>query len=288
VQLESFAAAAAVRRKLSRLARQEPPPQTAAGYRDHFTGIIGTCVTAISPAKNISAAAAQLSWATRFGRIRMAKQSEIAVRVLGVAWFLILALAVGRHVVVHAEAMGIADFSPRGWPALLSSGCLLLFYLALSCMMLLRVPPTARSTSIFPSMIAFVGTYLPWTIVLFAPREASISQSIVSAMLCLIGTASMVVVICHLGASFSIVPQARALVRTGPYSVIRNPLYLVEEVALLGTLLQYYSPVTLVLFVAHCALQVRRMLYEENLLRASFADYADYAKSTPRLIPYVW
>ena len=51
----------------------------------------------------------------------------------------------------------------------------------------------------------------------------------------------MIVVIFHLGRSFSIVPQARTLVRTGPYKFVRNPLYLAEEVALLGTLLQFYS-----------------------------------------------
>jgi Flp pilus assembly pilin Flp len=53
-------------------------------------------------------------------------------------------------------------------------------------------------------------------------------------------------------------------------------LYLAEEVAILGTLLQYYSPLTL----AHCVLQIGRIFYEENLLRHCFADYADYAQST--------
>jgi protein-S-isoprenylcysteine O-methyltransferase Ste14 len=98
----------------------------------------------------------------------------------------------------------------------------------------------------------------------------------------------MVVVIYHLGRSFSIVPQVRGLVRTGPYSVVRHPLYLAEEVALVGTLLQVYSLVTSALFLAHGALQVRRIFYEENLLRRSFPGYDDYAKTTSRLIPYVW
>jgi protein-S-isoprenylcysteine O-methyltransferase Ste14 len=65
-------------------------------------------------------------------------------------------------------------------------------------------------------------------------------------------------------------------------------LYLAEEVALLGFLLRFYSPMTLALFLAHGALQIGRMLFEENLLRQSFTDYDDYARSTPRLIPFVW
>ena len=76
--------------------------------------------------------------------------------------------------------------------------------------------------------------------------------------------------------------------RTGPYAVVRNPLYVVEEFAVLGILLQCLSPLTFVLFLVHGALQVRRILDEEELLRRTFPDYDDYARSTSRLIPYVW
>jgi protein-S-isoprenylcysteine O-methyltransferase Ste14 len=199
-----------------------------------------------------------------------------------------LALLWARKSFTHAAAMRVADFTPTEWPTLVSSVCLFLFYLALWWFMLLRPSPTARTDGVLPSLIGFVGGYLPWAIVLFAPSEASVSQSLASAAFLLIGTALMVVVIFHLGRSFSIVPQARRLVRTGPYAVVRHPLYLAEEVALLGTLLQFYSPVTLALLLAHGALQLRRVFYEENILRRTFPDYDDYARSTARLIPYVW
>jgi protein-S-isoprenylcysteine O-methyltransferase Ste14 len=103
-----------------------------------------------------------------------------------------------------------------------------------------------------------------------------------------IGTLGAVIVIFHLGKSFSVVPQARRLVRMGPYSVVRHPMYLAEEVALLGCLLRFFSPQTLALFLAHCALQIARILFEEKLLRRAFPDYREYARSTSRLIPYVW
>ena len=218
----------------------------------------------------------------------MASGYDIAIRVLGTTWFLLVALAAALNAVNHAQAISLTDFDPDAGLALLASACQFLFYLALCWVMLLRPSPAARTDGVLPSIIAFVGTYLPWTIVLFAPSQTSTSQNVASATLFLIGAVSMVVVICHLGRSFSIVPQVRSLVRTGPYSVIRNPLYLAEEVALVGTLLQVYSPVTFALFLAHGALQVRRIFYEENLLRRSFPDYDDYANSTSRLIPYVW
>lgn len=182
----------------------------------------------------------------------------------------------------------VGDFGPAAWPSLLASLCLVQFYLALWGLIILRPSPAACDDGVLPSFTAFVGTYLPWTIVLFVPAGASSSQNLASAALLLIGSVLMIVVIFHLGRSFSIVPQARTLVRTGPYKFVRNPLYLAEEVALLGTLLQFYSPATLAVFLLHGALQVRRIFYEENLLRLTFPDYAHYAASTSRLIPYIW
>jgi protein-S-isoprenylcysteine O-methyltransferase Ste14 len=221
-------------------------------------------------------------------RLRATPGYDPAVRVLGSAWFLVLAIVLATKVFAHAAAMSLADFGPTGWPELLASVCLFLFYMALWWLILIRSSPAARTDGALPSFIAFAGTFLPWTIVLFAPGEASTGRSLASAVLLLIGTALMVVIILHLGRSFSITPQARRLVRTGPYAVVRNPLYLAEEIAILGTLLQFYSPVTLLLFLTHCVLQVCRMFYEEKLLRHSFSEYDDYAKSTARLIPYVW
>jgi protein-S-isoprenylcysteine O-methyltransferase Ste14 len=239
-------------------------------------------------AENNGAAALHSFSVIWLSRLRAARAYESTVRVLGVSWFLVLALAVALKVVTHGQIMGIADFGPTGWPTLLADVCLLLFYLTLCWVILQRRSPRARSDGVLPSVIAFAGTYLPWGIIAFNPVETSASQNVASAVFLLIGSVSMVVVILHLGRSFSIVPQARRLVRTGPYAIVRHPLYLVEEVALLGTLLQYYSPLMLALFLAHGAVQVRRMLYEESLLRQTFPDYDDYARSTSRLIPYVW
>jgi protein-S-isoprenylcysteine O-methyltransferase Ste14 len=194
----------------------------------------------------------------RLSRLRLAKGYELAVGGLGCGWFLILALLVVRRIYTHAVGMNIVGVSPIRWSGLLSSVCALLFYLALSWLMLIRRSAVARSKSIMPSVVAFIGAYLPWTLVLFAPQVATPRQDLTSAALLLVGSALMVVVIFHLGRSFSVVPQARGLVRGGPYSFVRHPLYLAEEIALLGILLQFYSLATLTLFLAHGALQGKR------------------------------
>jgi protein-S-isoprenylcysteine O-methyltransferase Ste14 len=222
-------------------------------------------------------------------RLRATPGYDAAVGAIGSAWFLVLAVVVGLGTLSKAEALSITDFSQSGWQALLPSVCMFLFYLALWWLMLVRRPsPTARTDRILPSLIAFVGSYLPWTFLPFAQGDPSETQNIASAALSLIGTALMAVVICYLGRSFSIVPQARKLVRTGPYAIVRNPLYFAEEAALLGTLVQFFSLLMLALFLAHGVLQIGRILYEESLLRRTFPGYDDYAKSTSRLIPYIW
>ena len=234
------------------------------------------------------AASPRSSFVIWLARLRAAKGYDVAVRSLGSAWFLFLASVLARKSFGLAVGMNIADFGPVGWPALISSVGLFVFYLSLWWLMLIRPRSTARTDGLLPSIFGFAGSYLPWAIPLFAPNSASPGQNLISATLVVMGTTLMLVALFHLGRSFSIVPQVRTLVRTGPYAVVRNPLYLAEEVAILGALLQYYSMVTLLLFLVHAVLQVGRIFYEEDLLRRTISDYDDYARSTFRLVPYVW
>src|SRR5256885_659709 len=75
---------------------------------------------------------------------------------------------------------------------------------------------------------------------------------------------------------------------TGPYRWVKHPLYLAEEIAILGVVLQYLTPVTVVVLVLHIGVQVCRILYEEDLLRRHCPEYSTYEASRWRLIPYVW
>jgi protein-S-isoprenylcysteine O-methyltransferase Ste14 len=145
-----------------------------------------------------------------------------AVRVLGSAWFMFLAVACGAAVLADSRGMGLVSFGPAEWIACIARGCLVLFYLVLWWLMLLRPSPIARSDGWLPSLIALVGTYLPWTIPLFASSDSSAGRDFASAVFLLAGAGLMIVVIVHLGRSFSIVPQARHLVTSGPYAIVRN------------------------------------------------------------------
>ncbi len=200
------------------------------------------------------------------------------MRLFGGMWFMLLALCV-------ANKIGASPTDP--WPSLLSSFCLASFYMLLALLIMTRSPAKAQADGLLPRIAAFVGSYLPWTITFFGKNEQAL-PNLLSTACVLIGMIMMLVTIRHLGRSFSLVPQARSVVQTGPYRWIKHPLYLAEEIAILGVVLQYLTPVTVTVLVLHIGVQVCRILYEEDLLRRTCPEYSSYEASRWRLIPHVW
>ncbi|HEV2300147.1 MAG TPA: methyltransferase, partial [Stellaceae bacterium] len=109
-----------------------------------------------------------------------------------------------------------------------------------------------------------------------------------SALLIAGGTALALVSMLALGRSFSVMAEARALVTSGPFRLIRHPLYLAEELAIFGAAMQFVWPASLAILAAQLACQIRRMLNEERLLRRIFPEYAAYAARTARIVPGLW
>lgn len=84
----------------------------------------------------------------------------------------------------------------------------------------------------------------------------------------------------QLGKSFSVTPQARALVTHGIYSKIRNPIYVFSALLIAGVLiaLQYRALLLLVVLVP---IQMFRSRQESKVLEARFGDeYRRYRKGT--------
>jgi protein-S-isoprenylcysteine O-methyltransferase Ste14 len=75
------------------------------------------------------------------------------------------------------------------------------------------------------------------------------AQAAASALI-LVGNGFAVYVLTYLGRSFSILPESRRLVTSGPYQVVRHPLYFAEAVATLGVFIEFLSPLALLLFAA--------------------------------------
>jgi protein-S-isoprenylcysteine O-methyltransferase Ste14 len=199
------------------------------------------------------------------------------MQLFGSMWFMWLALCLALRI-----GSGIDP-----WPSLVSSFCLATFYVLLALLIMTRSPARAQADGLLPRIAAFVGTYMPWSIAFFGKTNQAL-PNLASTACVLTGMVMMLVTIRHLGKSFSLVPQARSVVQTGPYRWIKHPLYLAEEIAILGVVLQYLTPVTVTIFILHFGIQVCRILYEEDLLRRTCPEYSSYEATRWRLIPYVW
>lgn len=203
-------------------------------------------------------------------------------------WFVSLAILYGRDLAGAVHVIPPGSHALSDWSPVVSRCCTLTFLLILGWLMLARPPAIARRAGALPVAIAFLGTYAAWLLPFLPAAHVSAAMGMASAGVTLCGSLMIVLAVLHLGRSFSIAPQARKLITSGPYRIVRHPLYAAEEIALIGVLLQYAWYMALPFLAVHMALQIRRMAYEESLLRAVFPDYEAYARRTARLIPGVW
>ena len=91
------------------------------------------------------------------------------------------------------------------------------------------------------------------------------------------------------GASVIQVETGQTVITTGPYSILRHPMYL--AFAAMGV----FTPLALGSFIAFpisaliLPLIILRLLNEEKMLRRDLPGYAEYCQCTPhRLIPFLW
>jgi protein-S-isoprenylcysteine O-methyltransferase Ste14 len=82
-------------------------------------------------------------------------------------------------------------------------------------------------------------------------------------------------------------PAGQAVIRRGPYRFVRHPMYSAALLVVWTAVAAHLTLWTVILGVVVTGAVVGRVIWEEKLLRATFPDYADYARSAPALIPYV-
>lgn len=104
------------------------------------------------------------------------------------------------------------------------------------------------------------------------------------------GAALVFASLMSLGSNFSIVPEARELVVTGPYRFLRHPIYLAELLMIVGVAIGELRLTTLGGLVGLVGLQIYRIRAEEKLLRDAFpTTFTEFAARTRfRLIPLLW
>jgi protein-S-isoprenylcysteine O-methyltransferase Ste14 len=151
-----------------------------------------------------------------------------------------------------------------------------------------RTRPLRRAAGAEPRITAFLGSFLITAVILFPRCEISGALACISTLLVLAGDLIATVVLIQLRGSFSIMAEARQLATSGAYRIIRHPLYLAEEVATIGSVIQFLSIWTGMLLLVQIACQIRRMSNEETVLMDAFPEYIRYKGATARIIPRLY
>jgi protein-S-isoprenylcysteine O-methyltransferase Ste14 len=95
----------------------------------------------------------------------------------------------------------------------------------------------------------------------------------------------------HLGKNWSSLPAIRmdhTLIRTGPYSRVRHPIYTGLLFGVAGTAFIMGEPLGLIALILILVVSLGKIRLEEKYLEEEFGeDYARYKKEVPALIPFL-
>jgi len=89
----------------------------------------------------------------------------------------------------------------------------------------------------------------------------------------------------------SVFPQVQkgaTLIKKGPYSIIRHPMYTALLLFFLPDIAANPTLIRIVVFILFVINMIVKILFEEKQLRNVFPDYKVYQQKSKRVIPYIW
>jgi len=193
-----------------------------------------------------------------------------------------------REIVALRGMIAVRLYASSYWPLFFTVAArisVMMFLALLAVLHLLRLRPVRKYETWWPRITALLGLLTVYALVTVPTAESIAWWDGLSAMLLLVGNTLGILAVLDLGPSLSIMPEARQLVTTGCYRRVRHPLYLAEDIALLGIFLQFRSWPAAIVLTAHVLIQLRRMDWEEDILSRAFPEYADYQLHSYRLVP---
>jgi protein-S-isoprenylcysteine O-methyltransferase Ste14 len=141
---------------------------------------------------------------------------------------------------------------------------------------------------------AAFGAFFP-SLLIFTGSTEGVMALVLASSGSLLAVAGVVLVLgsrAHLGPAWSFVPMAdrsAGLVTTGPYRLVRHPIYLGFALLAMGEALAFGSwPASLIVLCGIVPTFAWRARAEEALLGRTFGDsYARYRKHTKMIIPHL-
>jgi protein-S-isoprenylcysteine O-methyltransferase len=159
------------------------------------------------------------------------------------------------------------------------------------------VASSDRGTKYVVVVATFIALVAAWSIGNYAPETDAGAYGwtalAVGVAFVLVGSGLRVWAVAILGRFFRrevTIVEGQAIVRRGPYRLIRHPAYLGTIIVVLGLGLAIGGWIGAVVAAAiEVAGHLPRIRVEEAALAGAFGDrYWDYAKATARLVPGVW
>lgn len=161
----------------------------------------------------------------------------------------------------------VLSYNVRSTQLTIPRVALLLQLCLLVITMLIRRPPVRVTTRPLYWLVAFVASYYGFLTVSVSVTGRPLAPALFTdglSMLSVLGDGYARVT---LGRNIGFVPAQRRLVTSGPYRVVRHPIYSALFLAELCVILESFSWINLVLSVIFFALFVIKTLMEERFLR---------------------
>ena len=138
--------------------------------------------------------------------------------------------------------------------------------------------------------LIIVGQFAPWLLdTSFLPDTLPVA--IVGILFVLCGAGFAIWARIHLGKNWSGQPAIRVdqkIVRTGPYSIVRHPIYTGLLIGIAGSAIATVSVTALIILVIIFVVFVLKSRIEEKFLQEEFGEeYEQYRREVKGLIPFV-
>jgi protein-S-isoprenylcysteine O-methyltransferase Ste14 len=141
-----------------------------------------------------------------------------------------------------------------------------------------------RVASVAAFALMVVGIFiLAWRDALWAHRPLTIALQVAAGLLMVSARLTFGRRSFHAAAD----PTGGGLVTTGPYRILRHPIYAAVIYFMWAAAIDHASAATFIAAVLSTAGACARMFFEEQLLVVRYPEYRDYMRHTRRVIPFV-